>query len=160
MLNLRMEAFEAFAQFADTHRRPRFDRESRFGLTGHEVDLASIRLDIIDDDVTIGTPPFGAVIDLMSAKEFCREHGPISDPAREIRLVVPKYVDELEDWERQRMAARRAQCAFNSACAMHDPASVTQGAIAKLFTPRLDDSTAKFHPADRDIAPACHDRFP
>jgi hypothetical protein len=29
------------------------------------------------------------------------------------------------------------------------------GAIAKLFTPRLDDSIAKVHPADRDIAPAC-----
>ena len=46
--------------------------------------------------MTIGTPPFGAVIDLISAEELCREHGPIGDPSSEIRLVLPKqlFLDE------------------------------------------------------------------
>ena len=51
-------------------------------------------------------------------------------------------------------------CAFNSARARCMTRAGDAGAIAKLFTPRLDDSIAKVHPADCDIAPACCGAFP
>jgi len=45
------------------------DPEIRFRLAGHEIDLAAVRLDVINHNVAVLSPPFGAVIDFPSAKK-------------------------------------------------------------------------------------------
>jgi hypothetical protein len=62
---------------------PRFESETRFGLTGHKIDFAAVRLDVVDDDVAIQSPPFGAIVDLTSAQQRRGKYGAIGDTAGE-----------------------------------------------------------------------------
>jgi len=68
--HLGVEILKTFAKLVDVSRgRPRLDRKFRLGLAGDEVDLAAIRLDIVDHDVAIRSPPFGAIADLISVQQ-------------------------------------------------------------------------------------------
>ena len=88
MLNLRMETSEGSAQHVHVARGgPGFEREAGFGLTRHEIDLAAARLDVIDDDVAIRSPPFGAIIDAVSVQQRCRVHGAVGDAAGKSRRL-------------------------------------------------------------------------
>jgi hypothetical protein len=64
VLNLRMEFRESFAEFPHVaHGRPGFDSEAGLWLAGDEIDLATVGLHIIDDDVPVGAPPLSAIFD-------------------------------------------------------------------------------------------------
>ena len=70
LFDLTVEAGERLAQFPDVAlRRPRLDAEIRLRLAGDEVDLAAVGLDVIDDDVAVLAPPFGAIVDLVAAQQ-------------------------------------------------------------------------------------------
>src|SRR5258708_6651704 len=76
--NLAVEAREGHAQFPDVaFRRPRLDPKIRLRLAGDEVDFAAVRLHVVDYDVPVFSPPFGAVVDFFSAEKGCRIGRPI-----------------------------------------------------------------------------------
>ena len=66
-----------------------FESETRFGLTGHKIDFAAVRLDVVDDDVAIRSPPFGAIVDLISVQQHCGKYGAIGDAAGKSWRVPP-----------------------------------------------------------------------
>ena len=94
--NLRMETGERSAQNVHIARGgPRFKSETRFGLTGHKIDFASVGLDIVDDDVAIRSPPFGAIVDLISVQQRCREYGAVGDaPGKSRRIPTEQRVPD------------------------------------------------------------------
>ena len=74
---------------------PRFESKTRFGLTGHKIDFAAIRLDVVDDNVAIRSPPFGAIVDLISVQQRCRKYGAVGDaPGKSRRIVTEQRVPD------------------------------------------------------------------
>jgi hypothetical protein len=72
---------ERLAQFPDVAlRRPGLDTEIRLRLAGDEIDLAAVRLDVIDDDVAVLAPPFGAIVDLCATEQRGGIGGAVGDP--------------------------------------------------------------------------------
>src|SRR5437868_6446443 len=70
LLDLAVEACKRLAQFPDVALRgPGLDPELRLGLAGDKVDLAAVRLDVIDDDVAVLAPPFGAIVDPFAVEQ-------------------------------------------------------------------------------------------
>ena len=49
--------------------------------------FAAVRLDVIDDDVAIRSPPFGAIIDAVSVQQRCRVYGAVGDAAGKSRRI-------------------------------------------------------------------------
>ena len=86
-----MEAFIGLAKVAHVaFRRPGFDAEFRLGLAGDEIDLAAVRLDVIDDDVAVLAPPFGAVVDPLAIEQRGRIRRAIGDASGEIHRRLPE----------------------------------------------------------------------
>src|SRR5271163_1657667 len=92
-----METGERGAQHVHVARSgPGFQSEAGFGLTSHKIDFAAVRLDVVDDDVAIRSPPFGAIVDPVSVQQRCRVYGAVGDLAGKSRRVpaeqrVPDY---------------------------------------------------------------------
>ena len=73
---------EGGAQFLDVALgRPGLDAKLRLRLAGDEVDLAAVRLDVIDDDVPVLAPPFGTIVDHLAAQQGRGVSGPVGDAA-------------------------------------------------------------------------------
>jgi hypothetical protein len=93
LLDLAVEAGECLAQFPDVAlRRPGLDAEIRLRLAGDEVDLAAVRLDVIDDDVAVLAPPFGAIVDLFAAEQRGGIGGAVGDPPGEVTGETPNRI--------------------------------------------------------------------
>ena len=84
----RKSAKEARSSFTSPVADQDFDGECWLGLTGHEVDFAPVGLDVVDDDVAIRPPPFGAIVDLMPVQQSGRVHRAVGDAAGKIRQIL------------------------------------------------------------------------
>jgi len=83
-LDLARKTCEGRAQFPDIALgRPGFDAKLRLGLAGDEIDLAAVRLDVIDHDVAVLAPPFGAIIDPYPAEQRGGIGRAVGDPPGE-----------------------------------------------------------------------------
>ena len=83
--DLAVKTFISLAQFPDVaFRGPRLDPELRLRLAGDEVDFAAVRLDVVDDDVAVLAPPFGAIVDGLAAEQRRGIGRPVGDAAGEI----------------------------------------------------------------------------
>ena len=63
---------------------------SRHDRASHEIDFAAVRLDVIDHDVAIRSPPFGAIIDAVSFQQRRRVYGAVGDAAGKSRRISAK----------------------------------------------------------------------
>ena len=50
---------------------------NRLRLAGDKVDFAAVRLDVVDNDVPVFSPPLGAIIYLLPAKKGSRIGGSV-----------------------------------------------------------------------------------
>src|SRR5262249_51159163 len=86
--HLRVKVFIGSAQGLDVAvRRPRFDLELRLRCAGNKIDLLSIWLYEVDDDVPIRAPPLGVVTDIKLAEMPRGKSRAIGDPPGETRFL-------------------------------------------------------------------------